>query len=421
MKRNDTISTIVLIHPPEIALIGDEVEISARFTLEKPIGSRPERLWFRYPAAYQNFISQRSDAFAVAGMWFAMVLHEPLMVQGVVSPHLAYGLEEYQKAYHTWAPAKYPRVDMRFEQLEPARPAPEQTAVATAFSGGVDSSFTVMTHLPAYQPLPAYQLTHYIFIHGFDIPLQDVEDYQGACRAFEQELGKLNLKLIACRTNIHHFAFGLVQWSYYHGIIQVGAALALDRLIRLYYIPSSYSVKNPKKADNWPYLYNILSTEALAISHDGSTSSRFEKATAIAGWEPAQHYLRVCVNRGKRLGVQNCSQCEKCQRTMTMFKMLDEVQNFKTFRQPYHWSDTLKWRPDYHGAVPSWFDDLSRLAWKRKQYGMLLLLIIGHIRALARYWFDRLLPERLHARFKPFFYPPEKDPFNPRFLSPDQW
>jgi hypothetical protein len=411
----------MIIHPPQINLIGDEVEISARFELEKPIGSRPERFWFRYPAAYQNFISQRSDAFAVAGLMLAVVLDEPLQVQGIVSPRLVYGLDEYQKAYHAWDPKHYPYVDMRFEHLEPARTAPEQTAVATAFSGGVDSSFTMMMHLPTHQPLKPFQLTHYIFIHGFDIPLQDVEDYQQAYRAFDQELGKLNLELIACRTNLHHLTSGLVKWSHYHGLIQIGAALALDKLIRLYYIPSSFSLITPKKLDNWPYLFNLLSTETLAISQDGLYFDRPHKVKAIAGWEPAQHYLRVCVNRSKRMGVQNCSQCEKCQRTMTMLKISGKVEHFQTFQRPYHWSDTLKWCPIYDGVVLKWFNQLSWCAWQHKQYGILPLLLVCHIRGLARYWFYRLLPERLYAWLKPRFYPPEKDPFNPRFLTPDQW
>lgn len=410
----------MIIHPPEIAYQNNTAEISARVSYKKQAKGRPERLWFRYPEQYFHAVSSRSDPFVVGALLVAMALDEPVHVEGITSPRLAYGLEEYQKACHAWAPEKFQQIELRFEQLSALTARPEPGAVVSAFSGGIDFSFTLMTHLPQSQKQASAQITHGLFIHGFDIPLQDKDDYRLARQVFEVELDKLNIHLIPCSTNLHYFSNGIVKWNYFHGLLQVGAALALDRMIRIYYIPSSYTLQKPKPLEAWPYLYNLLSTETLTVYHDGVPYSRFEKTAALTGWQPAKNFLRVCVNRQKRFGVRNCSTCEKCRRTLTMIKLTGKTEDFKTFRQPYRWFDLLRWFSMYDDAVPIWIKQMTRHAWVSRQYVVLPLLLFSHLCGLARFWLYQCIPGNIYHQLKSLFFPPEKDPFNPCHLTPDQ-
>ena len=56
--------------------------------------------------------------------------------------------------------------------LEPAAPVPGG-AVLTAFSGGVDSFYTLRAHVAGQEPDERARITHGLFVHGFDLSLSN--------------------------------------------------------------------------------------------------------------------------------------------------------------------------------------------------------------------------------------------------------
>ncbi len=62
----------------------------------------------------------------------------------------------------------------------------------------------------------------------------------------------------------------------------------------------------------------LLSSDRLQIINDGGECSRWEKAEAIAEWEPALKHLRVC-HKGKQRD-RNCGVCPNCLFTADVFR-----------------------------------------------------------------------------------------------------
>ncbi|MBI9021229.1 MAG: hypothetical protein JEZ10_08260 [Verrucomicrobia bacterium] len=67
----------------------------------------------------------------------------------------------------------------------------------------------------------------------------------------------------------------------------------------------------------------LLSSDRLQIINDGGECSRWEKAEAIAEWEPALKHLRVC-HKGKQRD-RNCGVCPNCLFTAVAFAAAGET------------------------------------------------------------------------------------------------
>ena len=86
----------MIIHPPEITRKNGRVGVCAAIELQTQINV-PDVMWFEFPENYQDFVTDRADGFAVASLMLAMLLGEHIEVRGVLSPRLAYGMQEQVK------------------------------------------------------------------------------------------------------------------------------------------------------------------------------------------------------------------------------------------------------------------------------------------------------------------------------------
>src|SRR5512133_286047 len=166
----------MIIHQPELLNNGGHTLLFSKIEIEHFPISFPEFLWFRIPDQYSSFLSLQSDAFLITCILAAMFFKEDIEVRGPVSPRLAYHLEEYQQLLNFRSPSEVTPINIRYSELKPLQANP--VAVGTTFSGGVDSLFTLWKHLPKNQPDPNYQITHGVFIKGFDILPTEDQHYQ---------------------------------------------------------------------------------------------------------------------------------------------------------------------------------------------------------------------------------------------------
>jgi hypothetical protein len=405
----------MILSAPEMTINNGEAVLSARVSLQTPGLNKPERVWFAFPEKYRSFLSDRCDAFAAGLLPLAMALGEDMQVEGELSPRLARGMREYQLAFKFWFPDTLAEIAIQAPHPAVLSAGQAGSACLTLFSGGVDSSYTLMSHLPDRQPLPEFQARYALFVHGFDIPLQNRSSYADASRLFEQQLALQGVELIRCRTNLHYFTSGILKWDISHGGAVIAAGLALDKLVRYFLVPSSYALDELIPWGSTPMTDHWLSTETVDVIHHGVTFSRMEKVEAISHWEPAQHFLRVCVDEEHRAGVQNCSRCEKCLRTMTMLEICGVLKSFKTFRQPFGRGDILRWTPHYESGVV-WLPQMVRFARTRRKFPYILPLRVAHLRGKIRLAARSLIPQFLFKHLKRQIFPYEKDPFNPVFL-----
>jgi len=331
----------VIVHEPEISEQGGEVRVSSRIEIGASGKRFPETLWFRFPADYRNYLTDRSDAFVVALLPLAMEHGEEIQVRGVVSPRLALGMTEYQRIQTAWHPDRFKTVNIEYGTLAAMEPARTRDAVATAFSGGVDSFYTLHSHV-FQERTQQYRISHCLMINGFDFNHDDIEDHRlfdRTTQLYRPLLKELGVELLVTHTNITPFlADSLRMWNihrYAHGAFLSASALVLGRLLRCFFIPSSDPYTKLEPWGSHPMLDHLLSTETMETRHDGAHLSRFEKAAALAQWPTVYDKLRVC-NRGTKFhsntgALENCCHCEKCIRTMAGFHVIGALDHFSAF------------------------------------------------------------------------------------------
>jgi len=406
----------LIISSPEIKLKNGEVIVSANIQYEKPVLNKPETAWFAFPESYLPYISGRADAFAAGLLPLAMVIREDLVIEGALSPRLLYGLNEYQLSLDCLFPGQFVGVAIQANHLsEPSIDQVDQ-ACASLFSGGVDSSYTLMTHMPDCQPVSDFQVKYAIFVHGFDVPLQNLASFKEAVTIFSQVFPPLGVQVIPCRTNLHYFTSELLDWGTAHGSAIISVGLVLDKLISHLLVASSYSINNLIPCGSSPLIDHWLSTETLEVIHDGSAHSRTEKVEAISKWRPAQHFLRVCQDESLRSGVHNCGKCEKYMRARVRLGILGTIQSFETFPQPFGRREIMQWFPQYEWGI-AWMFELMRLARDRGKNEYIFPLWVAHMRGLLRLGFRKMIPKPLFDYLKKRIFPYQKDLFNPANLD----
>lgn len=314
-----------------IELADDRVTLRSRIERSDPGPEIPTELFFQYPAAFASWVSTRTDPFLTSLILVAMQYGEDIDVRGTVSARLLLGLAEYQRVFCCWFPWRFHPIDIRIDREETSEPV-RDGANACAFSGGVDSFYTLWSHLSANDPNPRTRATHLLFIHGFDVPLARQDTYETAREAFLPMAERVGVELIAARTNAQEFAPPF-NWGVFHGAPLCGSAQALAAGLQRFYVPASHTYNDLIPWGSDPRVDHLLSTESLEIVHDGASASRIDKTTAIAGWREPRGLLRVCSPQpGGRL--LNCCRCEKCLRTMLALEMLGELDVHPTFPLP---------------------------------------------------------------------------------------
>jgi hypothetical protein len=244
----------------------------------------------------------------------------------------------YQNVFHAWYPERFRPADIRIEETAAAadRGAAAQRDVAAAFSAGVDSSYTLLRHLDECAADPGHRVTHAIFVHGFDIPLEDAATFEDAARAYLNALGPLGVELIPMRTNAREVgeraaAAASVSWDDLHGAALASVPMMLDRRIRRFYLPASFAYTDLRPWGSHPVCDPFLSTDTMEVDHDGA-EERNVKIAALADWAPAQGWLRVCWK--KPSATENCCVCYKCVLTMFCLELVGALAAFRTFPKP---------------------------------------------------------------------------------------
>lgn len=328
------------INKPQIIEENDEISVSAKISFDNPRLSAPDALWFKLPKSHWEDVTDRPDPFIVSMLPVAMALGESIKVNGVVSPRLAYGVQEYQHVLNAWWPSQLKIIDVEYAELSRASETETKGAVACSFSGGVDSFYTLWTHLPENEKIAGYELTHCIMINGFDndVDLDNKGLFTRLRETYEPMIEGLGLKLIIIRTNLQQFRLAAIHRYNLHltfGVPITACALVLGRLLSRFYIPGSFQYSNLIPEGAHPLIDHLLGTECLQIIHDGANVSRVAKTGVIAKWPETYSRLRVCFNKlpfNERKGLfENCCKCEKCIRTMVPLEILGVLSEYSTF------------------------------------------------------------------------------------------
>jgi hypothetical protein len=400
----------MILHIPVLRKKDGQIMVSSRVETHTPVPNLPENLWYRFPESYEPYLSARADGFAATALLSAMFFGENLDIRAPISPKLAYNLLEYRNIFHSWLPGIFKMVDVRYEVVEIDRPSSKGTAVGTAFSGGVDSFYTLWSHLAQNQPIEEARITHGLFLHGFDLRLDEERAFQSMTGRYAAFFNNLGLELLTASTNAYQFSEFRFDWLFFFGAALLGAAGCLSPLFTRFYIPSGPSYTNPRPNGSSALIDHLLSTEHMDIVHHGASITRFDKMAVVTQWPVTYDLLRVCAHRTQSAEIMNCSACHKCYRAMSTLHILNAADKYSTLNPKLTPIDFFRWGLQTHVDLEM-AADIRKQAWKRGKIGMALgvwmVMAIHPVVKIGIKIVKFLLPRRIIYRIKRTHYQPE--------------
>jgi hypothetical protein len=301
-------------------------------TLEQT-GETAQRLWYRLPARFRPAITRSANPFVAGFLFRAMQLGGKLAVHGEVSPSLLRNIEELGAAWLLWRPNTYHRVEITADNEKEANEA-EGEITAMMFSGGADSSFTAWRHRNELAGRQQRNLQAGIMVHGFDIPLDRQEEFNGAAESAGQMLASLQMEMVPLATNFREIEG---NWEDSHGAGLASCLMLLQGRYQSGLIASGYAYSHlvlPYGSN--PLTDRMFSSDTFEIVHDGAGFNRLEKTRCIIQWPEVLDHLRVCYE-GKDLS-GNCCRCQKCIGSLLYFRIFglkklacfpDNITNFQ--------------------------------------------------------------------------------------------
>jgi hypothetical protein len=283
------------------------------------VGEERHEIWYRVS---EGPIASDAQVFLAAILPSAMMLGWPLEIPGPVSLRLTNALSTIQIILRSWV-TECREVPLRIETARSSPPAPGRL-VASFFSGGVDSFYTLLKHRD--------EIGKIILVHGFDLRLEDMALRAKVSTSLREVAEQLGVRLVEVETNVRSLADRYFPWKFYHGSMLASVALLLAPQMRKIYIAASDSYATLVPWGSHPLLDPLWSTEETELVHDGLEANRLEKVASIASSDVAMRYLRVCFpwSNGAE-AAYNCGHCEKCLNTMACLRSAGALGRCTTF------------------------------------------------------------------------------------------
>ncbi|WP_200170978.1 hypothetical protein [Tomitella cavernea] len=312
-------------------------EVSARFSVGKKS--------FTVRTSANVSLASGATPWLAPGLLAAMRQNAALDIDGPLDSVALTGAEEVQRIMSDWYPAQMHATAI-LQQETTNETLAGGRGVGCFFSGGVDSFYSTVKHID--------EITHLIFIHGFDIPLDNEDLAERTLRTLRKAAEDLGKPLIEVRTNLRqvHALLGLDWESHSHGSLLAHVALLLTDHIGKLYLPSNRIEGELEPYATHPDLDKHWGSRGLEIEHDGNEANRPMKVAAFADSEPAMNNLRVCW--WNKDNDYNCGHCEKCIRTMMNIKIAGAEGKCATLPAdiPYDVYNRMYInKPGKHGAV----------------------------------------------------------------------
>lgn len=348
---------VLHIGAPKLIHVNGKCRLTAMVTAP----DRQKEMYFEFDEEYAPYAcTERCDPFVL--LLFVYALHDSLDIQcdAPMTERLYYQLTSYQIPLMAKHIEEYHHISIACDLAEEIEPLVD--GKAAAFSGGVDSFYTVVAHLDS--ECKNHNLTHLIFnnVGALTKSQEESERVFADKRAFlGAAADELGLPLVAVNTNmlelLHDYDEVITSPDLFKNM---GCLCALKRLFRVFYWSSSgegmdrfrvnYSDMDEYESVN----VSMVSYDCLAVYFFDFTASRLDKVRYIADHPVVQRYLSVCDG-------MNDSMCFKCTRTMVELMAIGKLEKFDSVfdvawfkkhlvdRLAYHFGDKNEWAYGFCG------------------------------------------------------------------------
>lgn len=314
---------MIRIGTPYLRHESDRVCLCARITLQK----KEEEAWFAVAPEYAPYLTDdRADAFVVGFLTTAMRLGEDIVCDTPITKRLYYQLTQYLIPSTAANMDSYRSIAIHAPVTNAVLPC--EGAVVTGCTGGVDSMYTIMTHMDPDEP--GLKLTHLLCANVGTLESDhNSELLQYMAEKTRSGIAKdLGLSVVAVDSNIQ-----LLQQERYLAVSSFrlpSAVLALQKLFRVFLHSGTYEFSRfafvPENSAYYELLIlSCLETDCTTFYSTGSQVTRIQKLRALSDFPMARKYLHPCIYVQRS---NNCGRCGKCVRTMGALYALDRLEDF---------------------------------------------------------------------------------------------
>ena len=291
------------------------------------IGGRTETVWFEVNCKYAPFLTDdRLDAFVAACLYRAMMMGADIECEAPVSRRLLYQLNNYLlpvladniPEFHSIHVIADP-ADLVFS---------ERNAVATGWTGGVDSMYTFMQM--SGDGASDIKLTHLLIANNGALESDDNEELlRNMVANTENGIAReAGLSVIGVNSNLDR-VFSDETYLAVAGFRLPAAVLALQKMFSVFFNSAGYEFSRFSFVPNNSAYYEMfimpnLSTENTVFYSSGGAASRIRKLKELSEYPPAHRYLHPCIYTSET----NCGMCGKCVRTEAALYALGTLDRF---------------------------------------------------------------------------------------------
>jgi hypothetical protein len=254
-------------------------------------------------------LPKRLRPFLLAFLPVAMRQGWTLASHESVDQETLHNLMQWQASFAAWRPWSLGVIDWEIP-VEPEPDTGPRSGDMVAFSGGVDSSHTVLRHAPRGT------LASGVLVQGMDIGVEDRAAFDWARSDARVSLENMGVRCLWVRTDVRSLGRRpFLHWGEEtFGIWLASALSCLEPWHSKALVASSYPYRHLQLAcGSNPVTDRFLGSGAVAYAHDGAELSRVEKAAALASEPRLAGRLRVCFDKAGAGG--NCGVCRKCMMT----------------------------------------------------------------------------------------------------------
>ena len=287
-------------------------------TIKWEDNDRPlQDIYFETEESFSSALSCGPEPFLAAALTPALWAGEGrILIQDEVCPEMLSNVRVAARFFQHWFGFEKNTGVIEAKSRPHVRDVLQAKSAALFFSGGLDSLAALRENRLGFSPEHPGWIKDGLLVYGLEV--ENEEPFRHVKDSLKELAQAADVNLITVSTNIRSLNpdWGF-WWKGYMGPALCAIGHALSNRLASVVVACDYEVEHLKHHGSHPVIEPNFSSHDFRVRYDGVTLSRLEKARLVAEWEPALRFLRVC-NKPQfyQAGQINCSECEKCIRTM---------------------------------------------------------------------------------------------------------